>query len=142
LEPQAAEANAETAAPSPAPSCRQLRILVVEDNLDAAESLCMVLRVWGHHVWMVLDGPSALKQAAAVKPEVVLLDIGLPGIDGYDVARRLRSDPLTARAALIALTGYNPEPVRIEQAGFDRFFTKPVELHDLEAALREVKTEE
>jgi CheY-like chemotaxis protein len=105
------------------------RILVVDDNVDSAESLATLLRIRGNEVKTAADGPSALKLAATFQPEVVLLDVGLPGMDGYEVARKLRQQPSTSRALLIALTGYG----RVEdreaalKAGFDKHFTKPIE---------------
>lgn len=104
------------------------RILVVDDNHDAAESLQMVLEMQGHEVFVAHDGPAALEAAARHRPDLVLLDIGLPGLDGYEVAARLRQDPATAGARLVALTGYGHEEVRQRAlaAGFDAHFAKPV----------------
>jgi CheY-like chemotaxis protein len=85
-----------------------LRVLVVEDNVDAGDSLSMLLRLHGHQVLVARTGPSALQMAAAFRPSLVLLDIGLPGMDGYEVARRLRADPGFAGVTLCALTGYTP----------------------------------
>jgi two-component system, chemotaxis family, CheB/CheR fusion protein len=105
------------------------RILVVDDNADAAESLAALLRVWGHDVQMVHDGPAALEVAPAFVPSVIFLDIGMPGMDGYEVARRLRRMPLLERSLLIALTGFGGEQDRrrADHAGFDRHVTKPVD---------------
>jgi len=113
------------------------KVLVVDDNQDAAESLAMLLEVAGHQVRFCHDGKSALEAAAEWTPEVVLLDIGLPGMDGYEVARRLRSSPATRQALLVALTGYgqNDDQRRAREAGFDHHFIKPADLEALAALL-------
>ena len=85
-----------------------LRVLVVEDNIDAGDSLSMLLRLHGHEVLVARTGPTALEVAASFHPALVLLDIGLPGMDGYEVARRLRADPALTGMTLCALTGYTP----------------------------------
>lgn len=121
--------GAEPVAPQTAPK----RILVVDDNADAAESTAMVLRLEGHEVKIAIDGPSALQSAAEFHPEVILLDIGLPGMDGYEVARRLRVMPGLAETMLIALSGYAGEEhlARTRQAGFDYHLVKPAALAQL-----------
>jgi PAS domain S-box-containing protein len=108
---------------------RGLRVLVVEDNIDAAESLATLLRLWNHDVNVVHDGRMALEAAREQQPEVVLLDIGLPGLDGYQVARRLRDEIGLDHALLVAMTGYGqPEDRRRSQeAGIQYHFVKPVE---------------
>ncbi|MDI1447799.1 PAS domain S-box protein [Polyangium sp. 6x1] len=113
------------------PRSAHRRVLVVDDNVDAAESLALMLGYLGHETRVAHDGPSTLEIAAAFLPEVVLLDIGLPGIDGYEVARRLRAQRETRAALLIALTGYGQEEDRrrARRAGFDHHLTKPVD-HD------------
>jgi PAS domain S-box-containing protein len=113
---------------APFPS-RGLRVLVVEDNVDAAESLSALLRLWGHEVRMVHDGLAAIDAAREQHPEVVLLDIGLPGLDGYQVAKRLREDSSLDGALLVAMTGYGqPEDRRrSREAGIHHHFVKPVE---------------
>jgi len=115
-------------ADAPFPS-RGLRVLVVEDNVDAAESLSALLRLWGHEVRMVHDGLAAIDAAREQHPEVVLLDIGLPGLDGYQVAKRLREDSSMDGALLVAMTGYGqPEDRRrSREAGIHHHFVKPVE---------------
>ena len=117
------------AEPAPAVSNRGLRVLVVEDNIDAAESLATLLRLWNHDVNVVHDGCKALEAAREQQPEVVLLDIGLPGLDGYQVARRLRDEIGLDHALLVAMTGYGqPEDRRRSQeAGIQYHFVKPVE---------------
>jgi PAS domain S-box-containing protein len=104
------------------------RVLVVEDDQDSAQSLAMLLQIWGHHVEVALDGHRALDAARMFDPEIVLLDIGIPGLDGYEVAARLRAEH-GADLKLIALTGYGREDDRLRSrsAGFDRHMTKPVE---------------
>jgi two-component system, chemotaxis family, CheB/CheR fusion protein len=106
------------------------RVLVVDDNVDTAESLALLLRLKGHEVETAHDGPAALERASSFHPEVVLLDIGLPGLDGYQVASRLRQQSRTAKALLVALTGYGQEEDQhlAREAGFDHHLTKPVDL--------------
>ena len=113
------------------------RILLVEDNMDSAESLGEVLEFWGYQVSISRDGKQALAQAEVIHPNVVLLDIGLPEMDGYEVARRLRREPYMEKAMLVALTGYNPDQQRNQEAGFDYYFTKPVDLDALEQLLKQ-----
>lgn len=109
------------------------RILVVDDNIDVVETTTMLLSLSGHQVHSAKDGLQALHVAAQFKPEVVLLDIGLPLMDGYEVARRLRQMPLMAGALLIALTGYGQQGDRErgKDAGFDGHMLKPVDPHVL-----------
>jgi signal transduction histidine kinase len=110
---------------------RSLRMLVVDDNVDGAQSLALLLGLIGHEVRIAHDGPDALEAAAEFRPEVVLLDIGLPrGMDGYEVARRLRAQPGLEESALVALTGYGGEEERAHasEAGFSAHFVKPVDL--------------
>ncbi|MGE5450675.1 MAG: response regulator [Acidobacteriota bacterium] len=105
------------------------RVLVVDDNCDAAESVAMVLSLHGHEVMTESDGMQALARVESFRPDAVVLDIGLPGIDGYDVARRLRRTPATSHALLIALTGYGQreDVARATEAGFDHHFVKPAD---------------
>jgi CheY-like chemotaxis protein len=114
------------------------RVLVVDDNVDAAETLATFLQMLGLQTLCVHDGEAALRQAPVFAPDVVLLDIGLPGMDGYEVARGLRADPRVARARLVALTGWGAEADRRRamDAGFDHHLTKPVDLGVLEELLR------
>ncbi len=88
---------------------RPLRILIVEDNVDSADSLNLLLRLYGHDVQVARTGPTGLEMASAFRPDVVLLDIGLPGMDGYQVARLLRENPQFKTLTLCALTGYTPQ---------------------------------
>jgi two-component system, sensor histidine kinase len=113
------------------------RILVVDDNRDAAESLAILLRMLGHDVRTVYDGPQAIAQAEIYRPDLLLLDIGLPGMDGYEVARRLRLEPRASGAKLVALTGYAREEDRrrAQAAGFDYHLVKPVAFESLKKLL-------
>jgi PAS domain S-box-containing protein len=109
-------------------STESRRVLVVEDDHDSAQSLAMLLKLWGHRVEVALDGTRALDSARSFGPEIVLLDIGIPGMDGYEVAGRLRSEH-GADLKLVALTGYGREDdrKRAHDAGFDWHLTKPLE---------------
>ncbi len=120
---------------------RSLRILLIEDNPDAVRSLATLLERFGHDVLTAQTGPDGLKIAHTFRPDVVLCDIGLPEMDGYDVARVLRSDPSTADTRLIAVSGYGQDEDRIrsEQAGFDLHLTKPVDPVDLQRLLQIIK---
>lgn len=104
------------------------RLLVVDDNRDAAESMSMLLEMWGHEVAYAYDGPTAIETAEQWHPEAVFLDIGLPGMDGYEVAERLRGLPEAKHAVLIAITGYGQEDDRrrSRRAGIDHHLVKPV----------------
>jgi CheY-like chemotaxis protein len=114
------------------------RVLVVEDSPDGADTLALLLRINGHEVRTAGDGPSALKAAGAFQPHIILLDIGLPGMSGYEVATQLRQLPGMASALLIALTGYGQERDRdrSRQAGFDLHLTKPIDHQALLRVLR------
>jgi CheY-like chemotaxis protein len=110
---------------------------LVDDNVDAAESLAMLLRLWGHEGAIAHDGPGALRAAEEQRPQVALLDIGLPSMDGYELARRLRPLPGMGQVVLVALTGWGQEEDRrrSEEAGFDHHLVKPVNLADLQQLL-------
>jgi CheY-like chemotaxis protein len=112
---------------------RRLRILVVEDNADAAESLTALLQLWGHEVRVAYDGLAALRLAEAETPDVILSDIGLPGMDGYELARQLRARPAFGRVVLVALSGYGRDEDRRQaaEAGFDHHLVKPPEMDTL-----------
>jgi len=109
------------------------RILIIDDNADAVEALAMLLTIAGHEVKTCLDGASGIAMAASFDPEVILLDIGLPDMDGYEVAKRLRGAETGRRVTLIALTGYGlpAERSRSAEAGFDHHLTKPVDPEDV-----------
>jgi signal transduction histidine kinase/FixJ family two-component response regulator len=113
------------------------RVLVVDDNIDSAETLAMVLRQCGHDVKTAHDGPSTLDVAVAYRPDVVLLDIGLPGMDGYEVARRLKQQPGMESLCIAAVTGYGQpdDRRRAREAGFQHHFIKPVDLQMLQDVL-------
>lgn len=114
-----------------------LSVLVVDDNRDAAESLAMLLRTAGAEVHVAHDGPAALAEFERCEPDVVLLDIGMPGMDGYEVARRLREISAGQRVAIVALTGWGQDDdrQRVRDAGFDHHLVKPVDLALLQALL-------
>jgi PAS domain S-box-containing protein len=115
----------------------RLRVLGVEDNRDAAESLQVVLERFGHEVRVAYDGPEGVRMALAWRPDVILCDIGLPGLDGYGVARQLRCHPATARTRLLAVTGYGREEDRrrASEAGFNDLLVKPVDPNGLQHIL-------
>jgi signal transduction histidine kinase/ActR/RegA family two-component response regulator len=110
------------------------RILVVDDYPLAAESLMKMLQLGGHEVWIAQDGPSAVEEVRCRRPEIVLLDIGLPGMDGYEVARSIRSLPGMEELILIALSGYaqDEDRRRSREAGFNYHLTKPVDVVSLD----------
>ncbi len=119
-----------------------LRVLVVEDNVDAADSLSMLLRLYGHDVHIARTGPTALELAAATLPDVVLLDIGLPGMDGYQVAERLRERPEFKHVTVCALTGHSPSEAdrqRQQETGFNHYLIKPASLEQLIALFNTVQ---
>jgi PAS domain S-box-containing protein len=134
--PAAPEATAAAPGSGAGDTMRQ-RILVVEDNVDTAETLAMLLEVLGHEVHVAHDGPAALELARAKTPRVLLVDIGLPGMDGYEVARLARQDPRLRDAVLFALTGYGRDEDRKAAlaAGFDGHLVKPVSVEALEAVV-------
>jgi two-component system, sensor histidine kinase len=105
------------------------RVLVVDDNRDAAESLATLVDMWGHEAIIVHDGPAALAAALEHRPDFILLDIGLPDMDGYEVARRLKAEERTSAAVLVAMTGYGraEDMERSRAAGFDHHLVKPVD---------------
>ena len=114
------------------------RILIVDDDTDAAEALGELLRDCGHEVATAHDGPQALDRARLQRPDVVLLDIGMPEMDGYEVAKRIREELGLDDALLVALTGYGEDRHRrlAREAGFDHHVTKPVDASKLEELLK------
>jgi CheY-like chemotaxis protein len=112
------------------------RVLVVDDNADSAETMAEILKLWGHDVQTAHDGPGALEAARAHQPDAVLLDLGLPVMDGFETARRLRQQGLEA-ALLVAVTGFGAaeDRLRTAEAGFDSHLTKPVSPEALRAVL-------
>jgi CheY-like chemotaxis protein len=131
------------ALPTPPPrkdeSAEALKVLVVDDNQATVESMLVLLHLWGHEGCAAYDGPGALESVKEFQPDVVLLDLGLPLMDGFEVARRLRSQPGLEEVRLIALTGYGAEAAheRLQEAGFDLHLIKPVDPKTLEAVLRQ-----
>ncbi|HKB00849.1 MAG TPA: response regulator [Gemmataceae bacterium] len=108
---------------------RPVNVLVVDDNPDAAESLALVLGQAGHVVRVAGDGFAALDAAREARPDVVLLDLGMPGMNGFEAARRLREDPAACPALLVAVTGWDGDDDRrrTRAAGFDHHLTKPAD---------------
>jgi len=134
-----AAATAETAGGAGRP----LRVLVVDDNVDAADTLGMLLEAGGHLVDVEHDSHRALERARQRRPDVALLDIGLPEMDGNELARRLRADPQTRAIALVAVTGYGQEQDRRAafEAGFDHHLVKPVDMDELTRLLAQIEAE-
>jgi CheY-like chemotaxis protein len=116
-------------------------LLVVDDNKDAAVSLAMLLRLQGHEVRVAHDGPSALELATSYHPDMVFLDIGMPGMDGYEVARRLRQQPGLENTVLAALSGWRQQEDRrrSKEAGFNHHLVKPLEPKALDELLVELR---
>jgi CheY-like chemotaxis protein/nitrogen-specific signal transduction histidine kinase len=134
----------DAAEPAPPPRQRRdhtimKRVLVADDNRDAAESMGMLLRLMGNEVRTVHDGVQAVEEAEAFQPDVILLDIGMPRLNGYEAARRIRGQQWSEAATLVALTGWGQEEDkrRATEAGFDKHFTKPVNPADLERLIAE-----
>ena len=127
--------------PSFKPTTQALQILVIEDNRDAANTLCMLLRAFGYDATVAHSGPDGIDKARRLQPQVVLCDIGLPGMDGFAVARTLRHDPALSQTRLIAVTGYGREEdkTRALEAGFDEHITKPADADKLLATLAVIK---
>jgi len=111
------------------------RVLVVDDNVDAADSAAMLLRLWGHEVQTVYDGLAVLQAVRDFQPDVILLDIGLPGMTGYEVAQQLRAQPNLGSVVLAAMTGYGQEEDRRRShaAGFNHHLVKPLDPLTLQA---------
>ncbi len=137
--PLAHARSAEQAPQSPAAhdALPARRVLVVDDNRDAADSLGMLLELLGSEVRVAHEGTAALQALAAFRPEVVFLDIGMPDMDGYEVARRMRAEPAGRDATLVAVTGWGQEADRrrVREGGFDRHLIKPVAVDDLAQVL-------
>jgi CheY-like chemotaxis protein len=134
----AAEAPAPPASPAPRTGAAEpLKILIVDDNEDSAESLAVLMEMNGYEVRTAYEGLPALEEARTFLPGVVLLDIGLPDLDGYEVARRLRQERGRDGMLLLAMTGYGQEEDRrrSREAGFDHHLVKPVDLDELRGLL-------
>lgn len=121
----------------PADPSPPLRVLIIEDNLDAAEGLATLLELWRHQVQVVHDGVAALNVLETSEPEVILLDIGLPGLDGYQVAAELQKDGRLSRALVVAMTGYGQEEDRrrSQEVGIQHHFVKPIQPAQLKSLL-------
>ena len=115
-----------------------MKIVIADDNRDSADSMAMLLEAGGHEVHVAYDGAEAVAAADKTRPDVILLDIGMPKMDGFECARAIRSQPWAAGTLLIALTGWGQEEDkrRAVEAGFDRHLTKPVDPVTLEAVLQ------
>jgi CheY-like chemotaxis protein len=119
-----------------------LQIFVVDDNIDNADSLAFLLEDSGHQVHLAHDGPTALELAKLHQPQMILLDIGLPELDGFEVARRLREMPNTSKSFLVAVTGYGQDKHRqqTKDAGFDYHMVKPIEWSELLEIIRAIES--
>jgi signal transduction histidine kinase len=142
--PALVDASAAGASPDPARAAsglRRLDVLIVDDNADAVEMLSTYLQMRGHRVRTAADGPAALAAVTAATPDVALLDIGLPVMDGYELAARIRRDARAAATRLVAVTGYGQaeDKRRADAAGFDDHLVKPVDIGDLERVLAAVR---
>ncbi|MES2627144.1 MAG: ATP-binding protein [Pseudomonadota bacterium] len=122
------------------PKAKPLQLMIVDDNTDAATSLAFLLELHGHHVTVRENSVSALEAAAENTPQLFILDIGLPDMDGYELTRRLRANPVTKNAVIIALTGYGQEHDRVlsKAAGFDHHFVKPIDMQRLQRILSQI----
>jgi CheY-like chemotaxis protein len=121
---------------------RALRVLVADDDKDSADSLAILLKLWGHDASVVYDGPAAYRAACADRPDVLLLDIAMPNLDGYELAGQLRRLRCFEETLLIAVSGYADgiHCRRGADAGFDHYLPKPLELETLENLLQREKT--
>jgi CheY-like chemotaxis protein len=138
LAPSPAEVGEGARTPERSPATpKKLRILVADDNADAATSLGELLSGRGHDVRVVHDGAEALAAARTFQPDVAFLDIGMPKVHGYEVARRLREETATRRTLLVALTGWgrDDDRQRAKEAGFDRHLVKPPEPAEIDRIL-------
>ena len=138
--PDHAQLSNQTVASKLAAISEPLRLMLVDDNVDAVESLATLLQALGHHVDVAGDADTALALVGKSQTQVFVLDIGLPGMDGHELARRLRAEPATTKAVLIALTGYGQAHVQdlTKAAGFDHHFVKPIDIEALVDVLTHV----
>ncbi len=118
------------------PTATARRILLIEDNSDACETLSLLLRMLGHHIESAATGPEGVARAVASRPQIALIDLGLPGLDGFEVARQIRA-ALGEAVLLVALSGYTQEEDRrrAQEAGFDAHLPKPIEIEELNRIL-------
>jgi CheY-like chemotaxis protein len=116
--------------------------LIADDNRDAAESMGMLLRLMGNDVRTVFDGMEAVEEAETFRPDLILLDIGMPKLNGYDAARRIREQDWSQDTTLVALTGWGREDDKRKaaEAGFDRHFTKPIDPAALERLIADFQS--
>ena len=137
IDPRAQPTSEPAPAPSEGPTAKGLRILVADDNDDGREMLGYLLEAEGHTVALAVDGPTAIATAREFRPDVAILDIGMPGMHGYAVAEALRKDADTSTIVLVALSGLGQreDKERSLRSGFDRHFTKPVDLNTIRAFL-------
>ncbi len=132
------EHNDQPHAVQPAKGTPAKRVLVVDDNIDAADALAMILRLKGHVTHCAYEPESALKSAVEFGPDMIFLDIGLPRMDGYEVAKRIRADNTAVR--LVALTGYGRgETEQARAAGFDAYLLKPLDFDELERVFERLR---
>ena len=116
-----------------------MKILVVDDNVDSAESLALLLSLGGHQTDVAHDGPGAVDAAARFQPDVMLLDISLPRMDGLEVCRRVRQEPWGRNIGMVALTGFGEDKVDTARAGFDRHMVKPIDFDTLVKTLETLR---
>jgi CheY-like chemotaxis protein len=137
IDPATQAAPTDRAVVDSAPKSRPLKILVADDNEDGREMLAFLLAAEGHEVEQAADGPTALETAAVFQPDVAILDIGMPGMNGFKLAETLRAGPHSSSLVLVALSGLGQQEdkTRAAQAGFDRHFTKPVDIQMLRTLL-------
>jgi CheY-like chemotaxis protein len=119
------------------------RVLVVDDNVDSADSLAMMVQLMGNQVRTAHDGLAGLEAAAAFRPDLILLDIGMPKLNGYDTCRRIRAQPWGKNAVIVALTGWgqDEDKRRSQEAGFNLHMVKPVEPAAVEKLLAQLQSE-
>ena len=120
---------------------RVLQVLVVDDNHDAADTLGLLLHLWGYDHRIAYDGADALEMATVYRPDCVLTDLALPGMDGVTLARRIRQQPGLEKTKLVALTAFSDEfhARRVKEAGFDHYLVKPADLAELERVLQMIQ---
>src|SRR5690606_35569965 len=136
----ASTAALEDAPTGGGPAAARISVLIVDDNRDSAETLAFLLKMEGHEVRTAHDGPEALRLLQGYRPRLILLDLGLPGMSGYEVARRIRSSPDLGEVRLAALTGWGQEEDRrgTREAGFDDHLVKPTDPVEVSALLAEL----
>jgi CheY-like chemotaxis protein len=117
------------------------RILIADDNQDAAQSLAMLLEIMGHTTHVVGDGLATIEAAADFRPDLILLDLGMPRLDGLETCRRIRSQPSNSNVVVVALTGWTQSEIRRQskEAGFDFYLVKPLDSEALEHLIRQVR---